>query len=281
MNQRSNVVSAPYSAISEVRQVAPQRFTATVRESWYTGRGAFGGLVAGLFARALRSALSVDADPGQLRTLTCHLCEPVPAGACSIVVELLRVGKYVSHASARLQPPENGARTLAAATATFTRRRPGETLRFDRAKMPEHLPLGSTPQVLNSGREPVFTRNFVYHFAGGQAPFSAGDVASFVGWTRYGGPAGPLDDALAAAYLDAWPPAVFAMSDSPRPAATMAITYHFVRALPDTETEAGASYLVTASALEAVDGYSAQDNELWSPDGRLLARAHQVFALIK
>ncbi len=244
------------------------------------GRGAFGGLQAALFARAIRSALSQDSDPGQLRTLTCHLCEPVPAGACELSVELLRVGKYVSHASARLRLP-GSARTLAAATATFTRRRPGETLRFDHAQMPEHLPLGSTPQVLNSGLEPVFCQNFVYHFAGGQPPFSAGDVAAFAGWTRYAGPAGPLDDALAAAYLDTWPPAVFAMSDSHRPAATMAITYHFVRSLPDAETERGASYLVTASAREAVDGYSAQDNELWAPDGRLLARAHQVFALIK
>ncbi|MCA9716032.1 MAG: thioesterase family protein [Myxococcales bacterium] len=279
MNQGSDAVSPEFSSVASVRPVASGRYRAAVTEHWLQGRGAFGGLVAGIFARAMRAELATRGDPGQLRTLTCHLCEPVPPAALVLAVEVIRVGKLVRHVSARLYSERDV--LLAIASATFASARPEVGLSFDHAQPPAHAPMEDSPVVLHSGLEPVFCRNFEYRFAGGSPPFSLGDPAAFVGWTRLRGSAEPLDEALAAAYLDSWPPAVFVKTAGPRPAATMAITYHFVRALPDREREPGAAYLVTAAAREAVDGYSAQDNELWTADGQLLARAHQVFALIK
>jgi acyl-CoA thioesterase len=264
------------------------QYRASISETWLQGRGAFGGLIAGLFARAIEQEFAAQRATGlpvgapaerQLRILTCHLCEPVPPGPVELTVEFVRSGKYVSHVRATMSAKGG---LVAFASATLASDRPGAPLAFEHAQAPSAELVERAPAILNRGLEPVFSRNFEFRLAGGAAPFSGStSSACFCGWTRYRGTAELLSTAMVAALLDAWPPAVFATTTSPRPAATMALTYHFLRPPARAPVPESGFYLVTTAAEESLGGYSAQHGELWTPDGRVLARAHQMFAVIK
>ena len=84
---------------------------------------------------------------------------------------------------------------------------------------------------------------------------------------------------LAAAMLDVWYPAPFITLTEPVRAPTLEYTVHFPRELPAPGNDASDWYLVRLSADMAEDGHFSEDGELWSQDGKLLARCRQMALL--
>ena len=62
-------------------------------------------------------------------------------------------------------------------------------------------------------------------------------------------------------------------------APTLEYTVHFPRELPAPGNDASDWYLVRLSADMAEDGHFSEDGELWSQDGKLLARCRQMALL--
>ncbi|MFZ9888625.1 MAG: acyl-CoA thioesterase, partial [Myxococcota bacterium] len=185
--------------------------TFQVDASWFQGKGAYGGVL----AAALLSSMGVVVDdPRRLpRGLHVHFCAPVPAGVHEVEVRLERAGALVCHTSARAFAKGE---VIGVATATFGAAR-ASALTFRAGPGPRVPALEDTP-VLDTPAMPAFCQHFEYRPCLGHLPWSGSPEAWFGGWIRPRVPS-PLDAGLVVGLLDAFPPAVLARADGPRPAA--------------------------------------------------------------
>jgi acyl-CoA thioesterase len=260
---------------SRVTEGPDGAFDARIDAAWYQGRGAFGGLVAAMLLRAMAAKSGADGRP--FRTLTCHFCAPAEAGPVRIEVEVQRASSAVSHLTARML---QGDGVVAIATATRARARAVDVAYNDRV-MPEAPAPEDTHSLDLSRGGPVFAQHFDFRFAYGSAPFSGASKALFGGWIQHHNP-GALDAPLAAAYADAWMPAMFTRFTAMRPVATVALTYYFFTDFaPGIEEKAGDAVLVTSRSEVCEDGYAEQSNEVWTRSGALVMTAVQLLAVIR
>jgi acyl-CoA thioesterase len=264
-----------FAHTSRITPTADGAFEGRIDASWYQGRGAFGGLLAALFVRAIEAKAGADGRP--FRTLTCHFCAPAQAGPARIEVEIPRASSAVSHFTARMIQDDG---VVAIATATRARAHDVGVAFCDR-RMPEAPPPEDTHSLDLSAGGPVFAQHFDFRFAYGSAPFSGASKAAFGGWLRHRS-SGALDPALAAAYADAWMPAVFTRFTEFRPCATVTLTYHFFTDFTSgVEASPGDPVLVTSRSDVVAGGYAEQCNEVWTRSGALVMTGVQLLAIIR
>jgi acyl-CoA thioesterase len=251
-----------------VRRTGDGAFEAAIEDDrWWVVRGPNGGFVAAIVVNALTEALG---DPARsLRSLTVHYPAAPARGRLDIAVRAERVGRTTAYLSARV---EQEGKLVALALAAFSAPFPGAP--FQTASMPAVPPPDEIePQRLPGG--PAFTHNFEYRFAIGGPPFRQAEHASTGGWLRLGEPR-PLDAPLAAAYTDAWPPAIFWHLSNFAVVPTIDLTVHF-RELPAGYDD---FVLATFDSRRSHGGVWEENGELWSRDGRLLVQSRQLAAHI-
>jgi hypothetical protein len=144
--------------------------------------------------------------------------------------------------------------------------------------MPEAPPPEAVDPVDLTGAPP-FTRNFEYRFCVGPPPFSGAEEARSGGWLRLREPR-RLDHLLAAAYTDAWPPAIFTRLPTFAIVPTIDLTIHFREPLPLDGAREEDSCLAVFRTTKAREGVFEEDGEVWSADGRLLVQSRQLAAYI-
>jgi acyl-CoA thioesterase len=255
------------------------RYSVDLSERWWVRRGPNGGYVAALMLRAMDTfSKSANGDgPAQPpRSLTVHFLSTPSVGLAEIEVTLERKGRSTTFLSARLI--QDG-QVQGKAMAVFSAERQGPS--FIHSQMPEvPAPEDGEEFDISQAPVPVFTRFRAVPVIGG-APMSGGDgeKAETAGWLKLRDEQ-PMDAVLAAAVLDFWYPAPFATISEPAVAPTLEYTVHFPCKLPLAETAEPDWVLARLTAGQAVDGHFSEDGELWSRDGRLLARCRQV-ALLK
>lgn len=261
-------------ALTTPTRLDEHRFQAEIHDGWQQGRGAFGGLVVANLVRAIE-AFDASAERS-LRSLTAELCGPVGVGAHVIGVERLRTGSGVSTIAARV---EGDGEVLAHAVAVLGKKR-SDDADFCHQAAPTPMPPWRTldPIAIGPPMAPVFAPHFEYR-SSGPPPFSGGSDAIAAGWVRPKDPGRARDAAYVAACIDAWWPAILARLSAPRPLATVAFTLELVGSLEELDPEAPLFHF--ARSLVTRDGYSLEMRELWGEDGRLVARNHQTFAVIK
>lgn len=243
-----------------------------IDESWGQGRALFGGIQAAVLVRALETAL---ADPSrQLRTLSVGFCRAAAAGAIAAEARLERDGKYVSHLSARLL---QGGEVVATSLAVYARDR-DDALVIDDAAPPELPP----PEELTAAGPhpfiPAFVRHFDMRFVPGTAPYSGSAVAEARGWVRFA-EREPLDAAAFAALLDVWPPAVLTTLAPPRSSASVDLRYDILQPLPIEGAHVDDFYAFRCRILHWRAGHGIDEGELWTRDGRPVARIRQLRAI--
>lgn len=254
-------------------------FTTTIDPRWYQGRGAYGGLLA---AGALRSMMAVVDDARRRpRSLDVHFCAPVREGRLEVEVVVERAGASIMTLSARARQ-EGKVACLATGTFSFPREgspraryafrpRPAAPSPAQVAPVPDDVPL-----------MPTFTQFFEYRMCVGGLPYSSSDSARLGGWVRprpFPGEGVALDAPLAAALLDAYPPAVLARLDEPRGAASVNLTVDFHVELPRAAAAPDAHALVVLTSDNGDGGTTDEHAELWSEDGVHVASCRQLVAL--
>jgi acyl-CoA thioesterase len=243
------------------------RYRLDVPTGWRQGRGMYGGLVVATLVRAIEHRI---ADPARvIRTITAELPGPVEPGEAEITVEVLRAGKGVSTARAALvQHGETRAHAVAIAGA----RRKSELAWQDLA--PPTAPAWSTLQPVPwTPLLPEFTQHFDYRVTEG-IPGSGGEART-VGWVQPRVPSTRRDAGFIAEVIDAWWPAILPrLPGGMRPMATIAFTLELVGEPGD------GPFLYRATAPVCSAGYFLETRELWTAEGRLVARNHQTFAII-
>lgn len=266
------------------RRTGDGAFEADVPDGWQQGRGAFGGLVLGLMVRAvLAEEAAVAAQSGEgaaprsLRSLTAEIMGPVQPGLVRIAVEGLRRGSGVSTVRAQLLQ-DGGGGVLAHAVMVLGKAR-AQDASWQETVMPVPPPWQDLTSLLDGQPfAPRFAENFIFRNTG-PLPYSGGSEARTAGWIAPRAPARCRDAGLVTALCDAWWPACFSILRAPRPVVTLT----FMLELFGEPADAGpdAPLYFCGRAPVACEGYSSEERQLFSPDGRLLALNHQVMTLVK
>ncbi len=244
--------------------------TFEIPAGWAQGRATFGGLVAALLVRAMRSHV----DPERrLRSVMFSMAGPVEPGRVHVEVHRVREGRTVTHLEARaVQNGEDRCVCLAMfgidnASSLAVAPPPAPTV----PGPDEALALPFVP-----GLTPEFTRHFEYRFAIGGMPFSGSTDRSMGGWCRFSEAGGEVDDEALLALVDAWPPAILPMLNGPTNSSTATWSMDF---LPRPKAaDIGAWWLYRAQVEAAGHGAATTTAVMWDPDGNPVAVSRQSVA---
>mgnify|MGYP001160808613 CR=1 FL=1 len=236
-------------------------------ESWYQGRGVYGGLV---FAQMAIQVSKHSNFP--LRRLTVDMCAPVLAEDMVVEVQQARAGAnsgffYI----ACLQK----GKIVAHGTAVCGGKRLGD---FDQHTfvMPQRE-IPESPAIPQNPLMPKFTQHFEYWPTIGAFPFSRSTNLECGGWIRSRHDS-TIDVPMALSLMDAWWPSISLGIDGPRPMGTISFTVDFCF---EDAFEQSEPCLLHNTCLEVQDGYAIENNMLWSANGRLLARSQQNVVIIR
>lgn len=265
-----------FAVASAVERAGDGRFRLRVPDGWQQGRGAFGGLVLGALVRAVEAS-EPDAERA-VRALSGEITGPVLAGEAAIEVAALRRGAHVSTWSASLV---QGGEVLGRASVVLGRARPVDRAiapappTAERGFRPFDEGLAMDPSI---GFGPAFARHYEYRLTG-PMPFSAGPEPIAAGWVRARRPPPVLGAAELTALADVWWPAIFSVEEGPRPTSTITFTLQ----LPPTRgpLPGDRPLFHCARVLGGGAGYLAEQRELWTEGGELVALNTQTFVVIK
>ncbi len=239
-----------------------------VTPEWAQGRTAFGGILAGMACRALRPRVRAER---RLRSVLVDFVSPAEVGPVRVDVRVLREGRALTHAEARLL---QGDEVRAVAVLAYAEDRT-TAIRWPAAPPPAAPgPAELAPFPYIEGVTPRFTRSFEYRWVGEAWPFAGGTEAEVGGWVRLREPVTP-DDAVVLALLDAWPAPVLPLLREPAPASTVTWMVDLVGTF---DAPAEAWWRFAADTVAAGDGLASVEGRLWSADGRLVAVSRQLVA---
>jgi acyl-CoA thioesterase len=260
----------PLAAILAAMQQEQGDYWFDITPDWLQGRSCFGGLQAALATAALRSELG-NALP--LRTLQVTFLAPVPVGRLRIQASLLRAGKNVTHAEARLWAGEQLCCIVigvygAARTSTVN-------VPAAQVPPPERRPEDSLATPRMPGIIPEFLQHFEMRWADGQPPFSGAKTSVTKLWLRHLNPSGNAECDLVA-LADVLPSPALSMVKGFAPASSLTWTLELLEpAAPQGE----GYWRVDNAVVAAQDGYVQQSTTLHAPDGRTVALARQVVVI--
>jgi len=260
-----------FEDVSAVAALGEARFSAEIEDGWQQGRGAFGGLVLALLARAMER---VETDPTRrLRTLSGEICGPVLPGPVVLEVATLRRGSSATYLDARLLQFDA---VLARASATFSAVRKVEAEALSPPPPALESLAGLDPLPVEPPLGPAFARAFEYR-SPGPYPYSGSDSRELIGSILLRQPPPRIDAPTVIAYADAWWPCWLSTQDRPRGTATI----HFnAQLVIDPATLDPQAPLVHLARLHTQsDGYLVEFRELWS-GSTLVALNQQTFAIL-
>lgn len=243
----------------------PGEFTADIPDGWQQGRGAYGGVVLGLLARAM----AIPDRP--LRSLTAAIPAPTPVGRVAIEVAPLRVGTGVSTLEARMRTPEG-----VTAHAVGVLGRPRGTGGWSPSPPPDVPGWDDLPTTPRLGFSPPFTQHWEYRLVG-PPPFS-GSAPTVVGWQRAVNPGPGRDAGFLVAAADVWWPAAFSALSAPCGMATVSFAMQIL--VDPTEIDPTQPLLHVGTAEVMAEGYATDRRALWTASGRLVAINQQTFAAL-
>lgn len=263
-------VADRFARDTAVEPLGEGAFRARLDRGWWIVTGPNGGYLAALLLRALDAA---QGDPGRAaRSLTVHYTAPPAEGPVRIETRVERVGGALTTVSARMLQEE---RLVALALAAFSKARSSGVALTD-ARMPE-MPPPERCTPLAGSPIPIHER-YEMRLAFGPLEGGGASLAQSGGWIRLAEPA-PVDAFLAAAYSDAFPPAIFAKVGREALTAgvpTVDLTVHFRETLPRVGARPDDWVLARFRTQEGREGFIEEDGELWSADGVLLAQSRQL-----
>jgi acyl-CoA thioesterase len=263
-------VSSSFAELTVVDRVDTDRFALQVDEQSFIVRGPNGGYVAAVLLRALQGRIADLGGPHRPpRSMTIHYPAPPKVGDAVITTEIVRAGRSLVTATARLEQDHG---PMAVSIAAFSPSWPGEEWHDEIA--PE---VPGPHEIVHGERErpPLpFTSYWSYRFARGHVVDEHGPAAVDA-WIRLEQPE-PIDAPVVAAMTDAFPPAVFARSDTPNPVPTVDLTIHFRAGVPHDGFAADEWVLGTFRTRTIAEGFLEENGELWTEDGRLLAQSRQL-----
>jgi acyl-CoA thioesterase len=248
-------------------QAVDKGWSAVIGEDWSQGRGAFGGMVAALGNEAMRRLVPADR---QLRGLETVFVAPAFPGMVRMQAEILRVGKAVTIASARLWSAEQIAATF---TGIYGAPRSTQISLSPEAntgvREVQDLPDSTFPP----GKGPAFVQHFALRFAEGSRPFTGLKSRRSIAYIRHKDPA-PLTESHVVALIDCIPSPLMQMMTKPAPSNSLTWTLQFQR--HDYTFAPGTWWRMDTEVDSAGDGYACETSVVLDPAGVPAALSRQL-----
>jgi len=243
-------------------------FEARIDPGWWIVAGPNGGYVAAVLLRALEQAVD-DAERAP-RSLTVHFTARPAEGPARIETRVERTGGSLTTVTGRMWQRDQ---LLCLGVAAFSK--PREGLAFDHFEAPHVAPPQRCAPM--SPAIPIHER-YEQRWAVEARPWAGGSEARTGGWIRLAEPR-VVDAALATAYTDAFPPAIFSLVAAGAiggPVPTVDLTVHFRETLPRPGARPEDFTLALFRSRRAHAGFIEEDGEIWSAEGALLAQSRQL-----
>jgi acyl-CoA thioesterase len=243
-------------------------WTATISDDWSQGRATFGGMVAALGNEAMRRLVPAER---QLRELETVFVGPVLAGVVRIEAGVLRVGRAVTVATARLWSADKIAAVLTGiyGAARSSALSVAAAAKTGAVAVPElrttSLPAGA----------PAFSQHFDLRWAEGALPFTGSSSSKSKIYVRHTD-AGRLSESHVIALVDCIPSVIVQMMSSAAPSSSLTWTTQFLK--HDYGFAPDAWWCIDAQIDAAADGYSCESCVLLDPDGETAALSRQIVA---
>jgi len=244
---------------------------AQVGSDWSQGRAIFGGMVAALGNEAMRFLVPADRP---LRGLDVTFAGPVLAGGVRMQAEVLRVGKAVTIAQARLWSDGQTAATL---TGIYGRARP---VSLDLAPPPP-LVVRSADELqeltaTSTFKAPAFIRHFGARWAEGTGPFTGSSLRTSKIHVRHRDPA-PLTESHVVALIDCVPPPILQMMTTPAANSSLQWTMEFLH--HDYSFAPDAWWRIDTEVKASAEGYCQEASLVIDPNGVPMAFSRQLVAV--
>jgi acyl-CoA thioesterase len=243
---------------------------AVIGEDWSQGRATFGGMVAALCNEAMRRLVPADRE---LRGLDTTFVGPALAGEVGIDAEILRVGKAVTIARARLWSDGKIAATLTGIYGTAR----ATALSIAPTVAAGVRPVSDLPEWPGADMGgPAFARHFGYRWAEGARPFAGSNLRTSKIYVHHKDPA-PLTESHVVALIDSIPSAILQLMSISAPSSSLTWTLQFLR--HDYSFAPEAWWRIDAEVNSAGSGYSCESCLLIDPNGAPAAVARQMVAV--
>jgi acyl-CoA thioesterase len=244
-------------------------WSAVIGEDWSQGRATFGGMVAALGNEAMRNLVPAER---QLRELETVFLGPALAGEVRIEAEVLRVGKAVTIAGARLWSADKIAATLtgiygAARSASISIPPTAAT------SVPRVQDLPQMPPPVGA---PAFLQHFDFRWAEGTRPFSGSALRRSKTYVRHKDRS-TLTESHVVALVDAIPSVILQVMSAAAPSSSLTWTTQFLK--HDYSFAPDAWWRLDAEVNAAADGYSCESCILLDPNGATAAFSRQLVAV--
>lgn len=257
-----------FDAATAVRQLSDGRYSARIDAGWDIGGNANGGYLLAMAARAMAHA--AQRPP---LTITAHYLAPGRPDEAEIDVEVLRVGRRTTTASAVLRA---GERDVLALLGTFGEQTPGGP-RVVTAEPPELPPFDTCRRMVPPAEQSGFGDRVHVRLDPATAGFADGrpsGEALITGWFTFAG-AAPEEQHIDVYGLlqavDAMAPVCFNLPGIPVAwAPTLELTVH-VRGEP---APGPLRCRMTSRVLQ--DGLFEEDGEVWDSSDTLVAQSRQL-----
>jgi acyl-CoA thioesterase len=243
-------------------------YTAVVGEDWSQGRATFGGMVAALGNEVMRRLVPAER---QLRGLETIFVGPSLAGTVQLEAQVLRTGKAVTIASARLRSDDKIA-------ATFT----GVYGAPRRSAISLSPPWASDVRIEDFleppffDMQPAFVQHFGLRWTPGLHPFAGSTRTSNKTFVRHKDGAA-LTESHVVALVDCIPSVILQMMNTPAPSSSLTWTVQFLK--HDYSFAPDAWWRIDAEANSAAEGYSCESTVLFDPTGAPAALSRQMVAV--
>jgi len=266
---------SPLASLIKQRKLSADAVQFNMGEDWLQGRTLFGGLTAALAVQAMRDICGAD---WPLRALQVSFVGPVPAGAFSVRVQLLRQGKNIRQVQAQLMQGEGDVAVIAAVFLGVFGADRESSVGSLRPVMPAAAKSveDSFQLPFMPGLTPNFTQHFDFRLADGAFPFTGSDVWSSSMHIRMHQPENIDSELMAVMLADAGPTPPLARLKAPAAASSVSWALE-LRAVPPVASEA--FWRMDKQAHVVDDGYVNETTHLWTPDGRIAALGYQVVAV--
>ncbi len=245
-------------------------YAAEIGGEWLQGRAVFGGLATALGNQAMRRLVPADR---LLRGLEITFVAPVLPGTVRIETDVLRVGRAVSIAQARLFSAGQLATTL---TGIYGASRPAAI--SIEPPPPSGVPSADALQdaVLPRGA-PAFLQHFAMRWAEASRLFSGVNSKRSKVYLRHRDAAAAQTESGVIALIDCVPTPVLQMMTTPAQSSSLTWTLEFIR--HDFSFAADAWWRVDTDVGSAGNGYSSHSTLVLDPNGVPAAFSRQLVAV--
>ena len=233
--------------------------------TWYQGKGVYGGLVFSYFVQGF-----IEHGRFPIRSIQVELCRPMQEGEAKFQFFLMCRGSRTEFWRAEVY--QNTSLVAYANAVLGTERKTDYGVQ--ELVFPAVPPWQKVTPIPRNPIMPSFSQHLEYRVCLGGFPFQGSSCSQTGGWISFREDQCAHPAVQQAALIDSWWPSMAMNMKKMHYMGTVSFSCHFFEPVAPP-------YLFVGQNRVIREGYASEKNELWSADGRIVALAQQLIAIIR